>query len=211
MGPSQKTSVRVRKPRSVWRDPRLIAGLALIALSIAGVTSLVSHARSGIQIYQVTQDLAAGQQLNASNTTVVNARPESDAYVRATEDVTHFVTVHPLRAGELLAQSSVSTHDDLNIRSIVITVDDGLPESVKPGHNLEIWFVPTDTPGSKEIPEAHKIDGNVSLVSVLGEKSTIAVSSGTRIEVRVHHTNMAELLKYTQAQGKLLAVPIGLQ
>lgn len=209
MSPLQKTSVRVRKPRSVWRDPRLIAGLVLIALSIAGVTSLVSHARSGIQIYQVTRDVAPGQELNATNTTVVNARPESDAYFSAEEDLNHRVAVHPLRKGELLAKSSVSTHDDLDIRSIVITVDDGLPESVKPGDSLEIWFVPTDTPGAKEIPEAHKIDGNVSLVSVLGDKSGIGVSSGTRIEVRVHQKYMAELLKYTQAQGKLLAVPIG--
>lgn len=49
--------------RPAWRDPRLIVGLALIAVSIILTTSIVSAARGGATVYRATQAILPGDVL----------------------------------------------------------------------------------------------------------------------------------------------------
>lgn len=117
----------------MWKQTRFVIGLILVLLSTIGVHQLVSHARSGVSVYQAIRDIAPGEALTTENMRIVNARPESDAYLAATDNIDNLQAQYPLRDGELIARSFVATEHDLTMRSFVVTVDDGLPEQVTPG------------------------------------------------------------------------------
>lgn len=211
MRQSHKSSVRVPWPTSTWRDPRLIIGIFLIVVSIVGVSVLVSTARAGIPIYQASRDIAAGEPLNASNVSIVSARPGADVYVTDGEELTGSYAKHSLRQGELIARSAVTTREEESMRTFLIVVDDGLPEGVHVGDHIEMWFVPDSLPSETAPPQAQRIDADVTLVRVIGQSTGLGVSAGTRVEIRADAEHMANLLTYTHAQGKLIAVPVGAQ
>lgn len=209
MRTTRRSSVRVPRSRPVWRDPRFIMGILLVVASIVGVTSLVNYVSSGVKIYQATRDIAPGEALTLSNMAIVDARPGADVYLTATEPIEGLLAQHAFQQGELIPRAAATTSEDQTIRSLVITVDDGLPEGVTPGRNIELWFIPDARIGQEEALEAHQVSGKLSLVRIMGESGGIGRSAGTKIEIRTTAQTMGELLKYTHGNGKLVAVPVG--
>lgn len=205
----QRSTIRVARPRATWRDPRFIIGIVLVVFSIVGVGYVVDMARSGTEVYAVTTDIAPGEPLTLENMAVVEARPGADVYLAADEDITGLFARHALRQGELVARSAVTTTEDHAMRTFVINVDEGLPEGVRPGEDVELWFVEDARVGSTGLKEAQKVAEQVSVVRVISETGGIGVAAGTRLEIRTDADSMGQLLKYTQANGKLVAVPVG--
>lgn len=206
---TQRSTVRVQRPRSPWRDPRMIIGLLLVTASILGVWGLVSTARSGQMVYQATRDIAPGEPLSNENIALVDARPGSDVYLTGEEEMSDLFTTHALHAGELIARSAATTKLDQSMRTFVITVDESLPDGVTPGDMVELWFIPDSAIGQTTTPEARKVGEPVYVVRVVGEKSGIGVTGGTRLELRSTADQMGTILSSTHANGHLVAVPVG--
>lgn len=197
------------RPRRVWRDPRFVGGLVLVALSVLVCTWLVGEARAGESLYRVTRDVAAGEGLDASNTELVEARPGTDAYLAGGELPAGASTTRSLSVGELVPSSAVVTSGDGGFRRLMVTVSEGLPDSAGPGSTMELWFVPTHRGTAEEDTAPRLVARGVVLVRTVEDTSSIASLGGTRIEVRLVDTDLPAVLEATGGDGTLTAVPVG--
>jgi len=207
-----RRTARVPGSRGVWRDPRFVIGIVLIAASVLGCVLLVSQARGGIAVYQTTRAVAAGEPLDATNTHVVSARPESDAYLP--EGALHEadVAARSLGAGELVPAGAVTSAADVDHRRLLVTVSTGLPDSAGPGDGLELWFVPSARAGvgaAEEDTSPRLVSDSVTLIRIGEAATAIGSAGGMRLEVRVPVEDLADVLAATGGDGSLTAVPLG--
>lgn len=206
----ERHSISVPRKTSVWKDPRLVVGVILLLISIIACTQLIAAARAGIPVYQTTRPIAQGETLGPGNIRIVDVRPESEAYVPAGEMPSDARTLVNLGPGELIARSAVTTQAKDDQRTIVVSVSDGLPDSVAPGTRLELWFVPTAQIGSQDKQPPKLITGKATLVKVLGESGILAGQGASRIEVRLNVDDISGILESAHGNGTLSAVPVGL-
>lgn len=185
-------------------------GVVLLLVSIIACAQLIAAARAGIPVYQTTRPIAHGEALTPSNTRIIDVRPESEAYIPGGEMPADARALVNLGAGELIAQSAVTTKVQENQRTLVISVSDGLPDSVEPGTTLELWFVPTPQIGSDKKQDPKLITGKATLVKVLGESGILAGQGASRIEVRLDASDISGILESAHGNGTLSAVPVGL-
>ncbi|MFC7580183.1 hypothetical protein ACFQWG_02965 [Schaalia naturae] len=208
---SMKRAVRVPGRRGAWRDPRFVVGIVLIAVSVLGCVTLVSQARGGTPLYQTTRAVPAGEPLDATNTRIVRARAESDAYLVEGSLGAGDVAARSLGAGELVPAVAVAAGDDVDHRRLVVTVSGGLPDSAGPGAALELWFVP-GAPGAAPAREADPaprlVSDAVTLVRADAPSAGLGATAGTRLEVRVPVDDLAAVLQATGGDGTLAAVPL---
>lgn len=188
--------------RPAWRDPRLIVGLALIAVSIILTTSIVSAARGGATVYRATQAILPGDVLGSHN--IAPTRLDVDTSVYATADaLAPGATVsEEVAAGEILRVSSIADTSAATARRLVITVSDSLPASVQAGDQLDLWSVQQSGQG------AVHLGVRATLVRVLEQTTSIA-AKGTRIEILVDEASVGAVLEATAGKSSLAALPVG--
>lgn len=207
---SHRRSISIPRSTSVWKDPRLVIGVIILLVSIIACTQLIASAGAGIPVYRATRPIAQGEALGAHNTVVIDARPESTAYLPGGELPAEAQAAINIGAGELIARSAVTTDAQKDRRNIVIAVSDGLPDTVTPGTTLELWFVPSSQIGAKESPKPSLVTGEATLVKVLGESGILAGQGSLRIEVRLNSSDISGILESAHGNGTLSAVPVGL-
>ncbi len=193
----------------MWRDPRFVIGVLLIAASVLGCSLLVSQARSGVRVYQTTRDIAVGEALDQTNVRVVEARPGSDVYLGADALESGVVAARSMGTGELLPSSAVSAQDDRSHRRLMITVAAGLPDSVGPGTELELWFAPSRGASSQGASEPRLIARNATLIRIGEDSMGLGSSTGSRIEVRLAEADLPAVLEAGGGDGTVSAVPVG--
>lgn len=204
---SARRTLRVSGPRPLWRDPRFLGGIALIALSILACTWLVAEARAGDPVYRTTRPIAVGEILDGKNTVIVDARTESDAYLLEGELPLGALAARSMAEGELIASDSVTTAADSSTRRLVVSVADGLPASTKPGDLLELWALPSER--YEDAGQSSRlVAAEVSLVRILDEEATLT-RSGSRIEILIDASVLATVLDAMSGTSALAAVPIG--
>lgn len=205
---TRRRTLRVSPPRPLWRDPRLLGGLALIALSILACTWLVSQARAGVSVYRTTRPVAVGEVLDASSVALVAARVDPGPYVLEGDLPEGTIASRSLGEGELLPKSSTTTGRDRASRRLVVSVADGLPASAKPGDLLELWAVPANRYGAEEKRGSRLVAGGATLVRVLDEDSSLT-RAGSRIEILVDEGVLAPVLDAMSGTDALAAIPVG--
>lgn len=205
---TRRSVLRVSAPRRLWRDPRFLGGIALIALSVLACAWLVADARAGEAVYRTTRAIAIGERLDETNIEIVDARTESSAYVLEGALPDGALAAHSMGAQELLAESAVTTEADSRTRRLVIAVAEGLPSSASPGDALELWSLPADERHEEGRPGSVRIAASVTLVKIL-ESDSALTRSASRIEVLVGSSDLPNVLDAMSGRGVLAAVPIG--
>ncbi len=205
---TRRRTLRVSGPRPLWRDPRFLGGLALIAISILACTWLVADARAGVSVYRTTRAVAVGEPLDASNTALVDARIPAESYVLEGAMPQGGLAARSMGAGELVARGAVTTQADGETRRLVVSVADGLPASAEPGDLLELWALPRPARGTQAAGESRLVAGDVVLVRILDEESSLS-RSGSRIEILIDASALSQVLDAMSGGDALAAVPIG--
>ena len=206
---TRNTVVRVKASRPFWKDPRFLLGLALIAASILANLWLLDAARSGQAIYQSSRPIAQGEPITTDNTTIVQVRPGSDAYLAQGALHPGALARHSIGNGELIAASAIVYEEDMTKRRLVVTIAEGLTETINTGDTLELWSVPAPTLSeSAEDEGARVIASNAVLVAKLPALAGFA-NTGSRIEVLVDYDDVAAILNILSTRGELAAVPVG--
>ena len=193
--------------RPAWRDPRLIVGLALIAVSIILTTSIVSAARGGATVYRATQAILPGDVLGPHNIAPTRLDVDTSVYVTA-DALTPGATVsEEVAVGEILRASAIADTSAATTRRLVITVSDSLPSSVQAGDQLDLWSVQQASAGQSGQGASH-LGVRATLVRVLEQTTSIA-AKGTRIEILVDEASVGAVLEATAGKNSLAALPVG--
>ena len=120
---------------------KLALGLGLILASVIGVTALVSLMSKTRAMVLAATDMPVGHVITAGDLIrtdgyVVGSRvvfPDSiDALLGK-------VTTRPLALGEVISEAVVTSSFDLDVTTLVLTVNDGVPAALAPGDSIEVW------------------------------------------------------------------------
>src|SRR5699024_11192020 len=139
---------RIRTPG--WRDPRLIVGVILVVLSVAGVVALIQAADSRQGYWAASVDVVPGAQANAEDFHIVQASmsESSDQYWLADEELPpQFLVSSTIRQGELLPKFDVAESDPDGRQQVGVRVSQDMPASVDVGSRADVWVALASTDG----------------------------------------------------------------
>ena len=146
-------AARLRRPG--WRDPRLLAGIAMVAASVLLGSWVVRTAQATVPVYVSRAALVPGDRLEAGQLSVVDVRlgtVDLDHYLRADEPLTDAVVVRVVGRGELVPASAVGDAADLDLRPVSVTLERTPSQDVTEGAQVDLWFTPTPPTGEDAGP-----------------------------------------------------------
>lgn len=156
-----------RTSRAWWRDARVLAGVALIIVSMLVGARLLAGGSDNVAAWQATRDLAPGAVVSADDVVAV-AIPASLAAAYA--DGSGLPTSpldRPLLAGEILPVPAEAAASDA--RWVTVPVEPlHAPVDLAPGERVDVWATQGDDLGAVPVPELVLEGVLVSQVAVDG-------------------------------------------
>lgn len=195
--------------RAFWGDVRFLVGIALVALSIAGVWLIVSAFDDAVPTLQATRTITQGEVLTSDDFQVVDVGLGSlaDDYLGPDDVPTGSIASRTLESGELVPSSAVTDADRSRSTTIVIQSSTGIPEGVEAGTVVEVWQAPPlDEGRSYDVPRILVAD--VIVHDVLDAEGVLA-DTGTQLEVVIDRADVADVLGAITGGAALSVVPVG--
>lgn len=133
---------------SAWRDPRLVVGIALVALCALLGATLLGRGDGAVGVWATRTDLADGQRVAAEDLVRREVgfvdQADADRYLPADESVPEGLLLsRPLGAGELVPRSAVSAGEPEESVEVPLSVPtDSVPSTVGVGSTVDVWVVP---------------------------------------------------------------------
>lgn len=136
-----------RLERPGWRDLRLVVGVLLVLLSVAGGVRLVASFDDTTPVYAATRDLLPGQPVGDTDVVPVPVRMEEHLgrYVDGSAPLqpgTHLL--RQVRAGELVPAAALGTAREALDKTVSVPVDVSAARTLEAGTVVDVWVSPRD-------------------------------------------------------------------
>lgn len=194
---------RVRRPS--WRDPRLLVGLALIAIAVTAVVAIVKRADTTQPFYAAARDLAPGTVLESSDLVVVHVRVGSGHYVPQSDAVAGRVLERTVGKGELLPASAITDTAAYGARAIAVTSSMPLAEGVGVGSIVDVWVTVEDDAGA----HSTLVGADLPVTEVREPESGLGARGGQTVYVAVPLNEVAKVLTAVSTSGDVAIVAAG--
>lgn len=203
---------RLRRPR--WRDPRLLTGIVIVALSVALGSWVVSAASRTVPVFVADGALTPGTPLTADALRAVDVRlgTGTGSYLAADEPLREdLVVLRVVDDGELVPLSALGAGAD--VRSVAVPVVSGLSDRIRAGAVVDLWFVP-DAPvapgpgGEQDRPEPRTLAQSVVVEQVDAEDGAIVVDGTVTLHVLVPTDSLPTVLGALSDAGTVAVVPV---
>ncbi|MGY4643067.1 hypothetical protein [Cellulomonas sp. URHB0016] len=222
------TPVAARLRRPGWRDPRLLAGVAMVAASVVLGSWAVRTAQRTVPVYVARESIVAGQRVEPGLLAVVDVRLGSvdvGRYLAADEPLPEGATVlRTVGAGELVPRAAVGAAQDVDVRPVAITLVRPPAKAVTAGALVDLWFTPaertdadkaSDGGGDGAAPDAtpdetvpHELATGLTVAEVSDPDGGFAVAGGATVQVLVPSTLLAVVLAALSGDGTVDVVPV---
>jgi hypothetical protein len=182
-----------RHHRAVWRDPRLVTGVVIVAAcGLLGGTLLGGSDRTAA-VWTAARPLSAGQPLTAGDLVrrevgfddpsaahryLSGDRPAPDGAVLA----------RPVGEGELVPAAALRAGEPAPVTEVPLSVlPDALPGTVRLGSVVDVWVVPdrTAVPSGGRPDDAELVFDDVSVLSLGRSGSSLGPASTRQVIVGV--------------------------
>lgn len=170
--PATGTSPPAARQRSSrWRDPRLVVGIALVALSVLVGAAVFRSAGDTVAVWAARHDLRAGQHVTAGDLVRRDVRFDgqsaADHYLSATAAPDGDAVLHrDVGAGELLPRAALEGPDPAPLTQVPLSVPaEAVPASVQVGTVVDVWVTPEkSTTGGSPAGKRASGGGRASLI-----------------------------------------------
>jgi hypothetical protein len=202
------SSVRAaRLKRPSWRDPRLLVGVLLVLVSIAGVVFLVGSADRTTEVYAARDGIAVGERLTPEN--VVRAK------VRLGDTEQHYITVEDglpqdvvamqrIGKDQLVPRASLGEVDRLDRKPVALTIDQTLPAQAIAGARVDVWVAQPDAKNGFSEPKL--LLPGAEITEVATGSTALGSSKTTVLMVLVEDKQMPALLGAQANEAKISVV-----
>ena len=203
-------AARLRRPR--WRDPRLLTGIVIVALSVALGSWVVSSASRTVPVFVADGALTPGEPVTADTLRVADVRlgAGTGRYLAADEPLpADLVALRVVDDGELVPLTALGA--DADVRSVAVPVASGLSERIRSGTVVDLWFVPDApvTPGeAADGPEPSTLARDVVVEQVDAEEGAIVVDGTVTLHVLVPAESLPTVLTALSGAGTVAVVPV---
>lgn len=190
---SSATAARLKRPS--WKDPRLLVGVLLVLVSVAGVIFLVGSADRTTEVYAAREGIAVGERLTPEN--VVRAK------VRLGDTEQHYVTVEAglpqdvvamqrIAKDQLVPRASLGEVDRLNRKPVALSIEQTLPSQAVAGSRVDVWIAQPDAKNGFSEPKL--ILPGAEIAEVATGSTALGSSKTTVLMVLVEDKQMPALL-----------------
>lgn len=202
---STGTAARLRRPS--WKDPRLMMGILLVLVSVAGVIFLVNSADRTTEVYAAREGIAVGEELTPEH--VVRAK------VRLGETEQHYipvesglpegvVAVQRIGKDQLVPRASLGEVDDLARKPVAISIEDILPSQAVAGARVDVWVAQPDAKNGFSEPKL--LLPGAEIAEVTEGSSALGSTKTTVLMVLVEDSQMPALLGAQANEAKISVV-----
>jgi hypothetical protein len=209
-GLPEPVASRLRRPG--WRDPRLVTGLVVVALSVALGSWVVSAASRTLPVFVADGALTPGEPLTADvlRTAHVRLGAGTGRYLPADEPLPDgLVALRVVDDGELVPLTALGA--DADVRSVAVPVASGLSDRIRAGAVVDLWFVP-DVPVTREAgadrPEPATLATDVVVEQVDAQDGAIVVDGTVTLHVLVPGDALPTVLAALSDAGTVAVVPV---
>jgi hypothetical protein len=202
---SSATAARLKRPS--WRDPRLLMGILLVLVSVAGVVFLVNSADRTTEVYAARDGIGVGEALTAEN--VVRAK------VRLGETEQHYipvesglpegmVAVQRIAKDQLVPRASLGEVDRLDRKPVALTIDETLPSQAVEGARVDVWVARPDARNGYSEPKL--LLPGAEIAEVTAGSTALGSTKTTVLMVLVEDSQMPALLGAQANEAKISVV-----
>lgn len=172
-----------RAARSTWRDPRLVIGILIVAISVLAGTTLFNSADDVVPVWAARENLSSGSPVStddlARREIKFTSAADADRYLSADRTLPADATL--LRAvgtGELLPRAALGAGSSGPVTEVPLSVPaDAVPQNVQTGSVVDVWVTPDAAAGGRQ--KSVRIFEDVVVIAAPTSGSTFA-PSGTR-------------------------------
>jgi hypothetical protein len=175
-----------------WKDPRLVVGVGLVAVSVLVGARVLAAADDTVAVWSVRADLPAGATVEAEDLVREDVRFASPGmaarYVSAAAPLPDgMVLTRDVTADELLPRASLTSDAAPELVEVPVALaSDAVPATLRTGELVDVWVTP-DQPGG-EVSRAVRVLEQVRVVAAprgggaLGPSATRQVVVGLPAE-----------------------------
>lgn len=190
---------RLRRPG--WRDPRLLIGVLLIAISVTAVTAVVRSADETSPYYAARGTLTPGSVVTRDDVQVVHVRLAGGDYVAAGEEPWGRVVTRVVGKGELLPSGALSAAGAFDARTIAVQTSLPLAEGVDAGSIVDVYLTSDD-----DAPQTRVVARGLTVESVDHDAGSFSGATMETVYVVVPKAGVEELLDALAAGGGISVV-----
>lgn len=197
---------RLRKPG--WRDPRLVVGILLVVVAVAGVLTLVSLQNKTVPVYVASQDISMGEKVSPSALKVVDVRLDAvqDHYLTAEEPPAEDLQANTLiRGGELVPLASIGGRDPQGRKPLSVELSRDLPVAVTVGTRVDVWAAEHGE-NSTTYKEPKRLLETVEVSAIHELESGFGGTSGQVVELLVTDENLPDMISALANDARLTVV-----
>ncbi|WP_218220499.1 hypothetical protein [Nesterenkonia sp. Act20] len=211
-GPRPEAPAAERLRRPSWRDPRLLVGLLIVALSVSGVIALLAAQNRTAQVYAADRLLTVGDQLSVEDLRVVDVQIDEvqDSYLSAAEQLpqeSRIITI--VQEGELVPRRAVGPHDPQGRQAVTVEVDHALARGVEPARMVDVWAADAGAVGQQQEVEVQRIARGAEVAALTEASNTFGAQAVVTVELLVDPEELPALLAARSSAASLSVVPAG--
>lgn len=196
-----------RLKRPSWRDPRLLIGMVLIAVSVVAVAGITRSADATRPFYAAKETLTPGTVIDDDDLVVAHVRVSADDYLPA-GDVTPVgsVVTRAIGVGELIPAAALATAGDVAVRPVAVATSLPLDSAIGPGSTVDVWLTTVDDAGTASTV----LLGDALVVTeVAAAEGSFAVDADQVVHVAVPVDDVGGFLQAIASGGDLAVVGAG--
>ena len=219
MNQPEESTMRIHKPG--FKDPKLIVGLVLILISIAGVIGIIRINNQTYTYYTAKGDIPIGQKITPDMlvTKEVNLGDSKDRYLsREQIESGKYIAVRQIPAGEFISSSSAQENIRENRRLITVTLDRGLAATFKPGEHVDVWVISPEKEkqkvpenegnGEQHESEQNPLVQNAEISSIVVDEGVLGANGHANIRLWIDAEKLPGILQAISSDAKITLVPI---
>lgn len=195
----QGSGPAIRNKRPSWRDPRIIAGIVLIAASVLIGAKLMASLDDTVGVWALRTDLSKGSKIADSELTVTQIRftdaATADLYVSADDEIASDTSINrDLQAGELLPRSAIDAEPRQELIEVPISVESAnLPATVRQGSTVDVWVTSKSAGASRPDTAATLVLPEALVIAVPTRSDSFAPESSKQVILGVPAKDSQEL------------------
>lgn len=187
-----------RLARSRWRDPRLVVGVAVVAVCALLGARLLGGADDTVGVWAARTELTAGQQVRTGDLVRRDVhfsdQEAADRYLSSdAAPPAGSVLDRAVGAGELVPRGAVGTAESGSLTEVPLSVNtESVPSTVQVGTIVDVWVTPdgaaTDADAPSDGPRAPRstlVFDDVAVVSVPRSGTSLGPSATRQVIVGV--------------------------
>jgi hypothetical protein len=196
----QASPPAVRVERSRWRDPRLVVGLALVAVSALLGARLLGAADESVGVWVAKRDLDPGRPLTTGDVRSRQVRfagqGDADRYLSSERPLpSAAVLSRAVGAGEIVPRQALAPASRTAVTEVPLSVNtEAVPSTIGTGSVVDVWVTPeqADT-GRPQTRRSVLVFDDVSVVSAPRAGTSLGPSATRQVIVGLNDVQAAAL------------------